>query len=119
METHIKVLGILYIICNVLGILCGIGLLVLLSGIGLISGDPDALFILTLIGSILAFLLIIFSVPGVVGGIALLKRYPWSRILVLVLGILNLINIPFGTVLGIYTIWVLAQDEAAKYLAPQ
>jgi hypothetical protein len=28
-----------------------------------------------------------------------------------VLGIINLVNIPFGTALGIYTIWVLTNKE--------
>ena len=35
------------------------------------------------------------------GGIYLLKYRPWARILLLVLGFLNLIEIPFGTALGI------------------
>ncbi len=44
----------------------------------------------------------------------LLKRQSWARILVLVLGILNLLNVPFGTALGIYSIWTLTNKETEK-----
>lgn len=47
------------------------------------------------------------------GGWGLLQRESWARPLVLVLAIISLINIPFGTALGIYTLWVFipAQSE--------
>ena len=41
-------------------------------------------------------------------GYALLTRRPWGRVLAIVAGILALFKIPFGTALGIYTLWVLA-----------
>ncbi|HKW89807.1 MAG TPA: hypothetical protein VJN21_13745 [Candidatus Acidoferrales bacterium] len=37
----------------------------------------------------------------------LLERQSWGRIAGIVAGILALIRIPFGTALGIYTLWVL------------
>ena len=62
-------------------------------------------------------ILSIFFVPGIVGGIGLLRHKQWVRYLVLILGILSLLNIPVGTALGIYTLWVLLQDETAKLFA--
>jgi hypothetical protein len=47
----------------------------------------------------------------------LLKYKSWARYLVLVLAILDLLNIPIGTAIGVYSIWVLAQDETAKMFA--
>jgi hypothetical protein len=48
------------------------------------------------------------SLPGIVGGIALYKRRRWARMLLLVLGFLNLISFPpIGTALGGYTIWFM------------
>jgi hypothetical protein len=35
----------------------------------------------------------------------------------LILGALNLFNIPFGTALGLYTFWVLLNDEAGALFA--
>ena len=57
-----------------------------------------------------------FMLSGVVGLIAgwgLLDRQPWARMLAIVLGFINLIHMPFGTALGVYTLWVLlpAQSE--------
>ena len=52
----------------------------------------------------------IFLVTGVVGLIAgwgLYERRSWARILAIVLGFLNLLHPPFGTAIGIYTLWVL------------
>lgn len=44
----------------------------------------------------------------------LLERQPWARILGIVLGLLVLIRIPFGTALGIYTLWVLLPESSGK-----
>jgi hypothetical protein len=41
-------------------------------------------------------------------GYALITRKPWGRTIAIVAAILSLIKIPFGTALGIYTLWVLA-----------
>jgi hypothetical protein len=44
----------------------------------------------------------------------LFERQPWARILGVVLGILALLRVPFGTALGIYTLWVLAPEHSAR-----
>jgi len=44
----------------------------------------------------------------------LFERQSWARILGLVLGILALLRFPFGTALGIYTLWVLAPEQSAR-----
>jgi hypothetical protein len=38
----------------------------------------------------------------------------WARILGLVIGFLALVRIPFGTALGIYTIWVLLLEQSGR-----
>jgi len=50
----------------------------------------------------------------------LLQRQEWARIVTLVVGFIALLNLPFGTALGIYTIWVLLptqSDDEYKSLA--
>jgi hypothetical protein len=44
---------------------------------------------------------------GLIAGWGLLARQPWARTLAIVLGSLSLFDVPFGTALGIYTLWVL------------
>jgi hypothetical protein len=116
MEKHVHVLGILYIVFNALGLLLAMILFWALIGPGIISGDPEAFAILSIIALVICSILIMLSIPGIIGGIALLKWKSWARILVLILGFLNLLDIPFGTALGIYTIWVLMKDETIALL---
>ncbi len=59
---------------------------------------------------------------ALLAGYALLAQKSWGRILAIVIGILALIKSPFGTALGIYTLWVLAPqasgmewDEMTRY----
>jgi hypothetical protein len=58
-------------------------------------------------------LVVILSVLSFLTGFALLTRKPWGRVLAIVVAILTLIKIPFGTALGIYTLWVLAPAASA------
>ncbi len=65
----------------------------------------------------LGTLLALGALVGIAGGVGLLTYKPWARVLLLVLGCLSLINIPFGTVLGAYTLWVLLPREAEQEMA--
>jgi hypothetical protein len=49
---------------------------------------------------------------AILAGYALLTQKSWGRILAIVLAVLALIKIPFGTALGIYTLWVLAPQAS-------
>jgi len=59
----------------------------------------------------------IFAVADLVAAWGLFERRSWARILALVIGFLALIRFPFGTALGIYTIWVLFPSYAAQEYA--
>ena len=115
MQKHIQLLGVIYIAYHAIGLLFAWLIWGVLSSIGLMSGDPQAAAIMTLIGTVVAGLLLILSVPGVVGGVGILKGWWWSRYLVLVLGLFNLLHVPLGTILGVYTFWVLMQDESVAF----
>jgi len=51
---------------------------------------------------------------GLVGGIGLLAYKPWARYIVMVVAALGCLNIPIGTLKGVYTLWVLLQDDTVK-----
>jgi hypothetical protein len=118
MEKHITILGVLYIVCSALGVLAAMIVFVALAGGGLISGDHEVMAITAGIGTAVALFLVILSVPGIIGGIGLLNRKEWARILVLVLGFIQLLNIPIGTALGIYTIWALMNKDMLLLFMP-
>ena len=119
MDTHVKVLAWLYIVFGVLGSLLGLGLMALLGIIGVAgaASDPDAWMavpILGFTGVALGVFMLVLSVPGIIAGAGLLKYRPWARILTIVLSTLNLINIPIGTILGVYGLWVMLSDEGSR-----
>jgi len=117
-KEHITILGALYIAFGAQGIVAATVVLVAVAGGGFLSGDPDAIVITSTVGTTISSLLFLLAIPGLIGGVGLLKRLPWSRYVVLVLGCFNLIAIPFGTILGIYTIWVLIKPEAVGQFEP-
>ena len=56
----------------------------------------------------LGILIIAKAALGFIAGWGLLHREPWARIWILVLAFISLfLNIPIGTAIGVYTMWVL------------
>ncbi len=58
--------------------------------------------------------LALFGVVHLVLAWGLYERQPWARVMGIVVGCLALIRIPFGTALGIYTLWVLAPESSGR-----
>jgi hypothetical protein len=118
METHKRILGILYIVSGAFQIL---GMILISSFMGLLlpfifeQAQVEQQWVLEwlvpFIRMIAIGIVLIFSVPAIIGGIGLLNQKRWSMILVLVLGCFKLFSFPVGTALGIYTIWVYAEDQ--------
>ena len=111
MDKHVNILGWTFIIFHILGVAIIFTLFFILTGIGILIGDSEAMGILALIGTIFLWFMVVMMVPGILTGIFLLKRKEWARIVALVMGFLYLFDFPFGTALGIYTIWVLIHAE--------
>jgi hypothetical protein len=112
---HAKIVGWLHIAMSVLGILIGVFVFVILTTVGVIADDPEAMSILTIVAFFTAGLMLIFALPGFIAGYGVLKQKSWGRILAIVLGVFHLVNVPLGTVLGIYTLWALMQEGAIDY----
>ena len=118
MAQHVKILGILHIVFGCMGVLAALVVLLIFGGIAGLVGASDhtpdrlvAIPILGGIGGIVFVIVMLISLPGLIGGIGLLQFKPWARILTLILSALDLLSIPFGTALGIYGFWVLLNRE--------
>jgi len=114
MAEHVKILGILHVVYGMLGILAGLIIMLVFGGLaGVVSvadHSGDARVAVPILGGIGAFvfiLLLVLSLPGIIAGFGLIERQPWARMLTIVLSALELMSVPFGTVLGIYGLWVL------------
>jgi len=88
--------------------------LVIFVGPPLIAYLAEA--ILSAFGIPTVMLMLILFGPGIIAGIGLLNRRPWARILALLMAILDLMVVPIGTAIGIYTIWVLVKAKEAGLL---
>lgn len=120
MQDHVKVIGILWIIFGSLSLLGALILSMILFGVSLIPDIGEiAPGILRFAGIILSSFLALLGLPKIIGGIGLLKGHEWGRILILVVSFLSLINIPFGTALGIYSMIILFNPQTVKIFNPQ
>ncbi len=118
MEKHLPVVGWLNIVYSGIAVLIGLFVWFLLMGV---STLPDVRYeagaVLHIVGFFFAALMTLVSAPGIIGGIGVLKRQEWSRILLIIVGFLNLLAFPIGTAIGIYTLWVLLREETAQLFA--
>jgi hypothetical protein len=119
MQQHVTVLGWLYIIGHVFFIVIGGFVFVLLAGIGVVVDNREALSILGIVGTWIALFLTALALPGLIAGVGLLKRQMWGRVLAIIVAVFGLINFPIGTAISIYALFVLLQNAAADYFAPQ
>ena len=118
MDQHVKIIGILHVVLGGMGALAAVAFLFLFGGlaglVGAVDQTGDAALAVPVLGGIGTFLFIVclvFSLPSLVGGIALLMMAPWSRIFMIAVSALYLLHIPIGTALGIYGLWALTKTE--------
>lgn len=113
---HLTVLGVLWIVTSVSGLIPGMTLLHFgHMHFPFMMGLPGPMhtFLAPFLGGI-GILLSAFSIAGVIAGWGLLARCSWARTLAIILGCIRLIRFPLGTALGIYTLWVLAPAGAER-----
>jgi predicted permease len=115
MKKHVTVVGSIHIGFGVLGLMAAIVVLVALSFARAFVGDDDvAQTVLGFLSVSIPILIGSVSALGLIAGIGLLVYKPWARYLVIILSIIDCVNIPIGTAIGIYSIWVLIQDDTVK-----
>ena len=115
-NKHLTILSVLLLVFDSILFLVGIGFLKGFPFIGSLINDKTATTVLLYVGTGVGTLLLIISIPGIIAGLGLMFRKSWSRMIALVVCAIKLFNLPFGTALGIYGIWVLMQDESIELL---
>lgn len=114
MEQHIRLIAILNITLGSILAFVGLMAFVFFAGIGIAAGDPEAIPILGLVGTVGFIFMLGFGLPGILGGIGLLNRKEWARILVIAASCIGLFAFPVGTALSVYSLWVLFNNETIK-----
>jgi hypothetical protein len=101
---HVRLLGILWLAASAFRLIPGMVLMAMSVALVL---PPDVPEIVHAIFTVLGGFFLAGAVLGGITGWGLLTRQPWARMLAIVYGGINLADLPFGTALGIYTLWVL------------
>lgn len=115
MKKHVTMVGALHIGFGSIGLIGAIVLFFVLNfAKSFVANEEVPTIVLNFLAVTLPLLIGTISTLGLVGGIALLTYKPWARILVIIVAALGCLNIPIGTLKGVYSIWVLMQDETIK-----
>ncbi len=131
MEKHISLVGILNIVYASLALIGAFVLFTIAIGFryffelisryshnGMDEIPPEVMDIVPFILIVIGILILFFSIIGIIGAIGVMKKKEWGRIIMLVISFFNLIHIPLGTILGVYSIWVLLNDETIRMFNP-
>jgi zinc ribbon protein len=112
-REHIRLLGILWLALSAFNAVAAVVLFILANTLFLhlpMTGENAGW--LHPFFRLIAWVVVVKAAAGFAAGWGLLQREPWARIVCLIMGFLALLNIPFGTALGVYTLWVLLPAEA-------
>ena len=120
--NHISLLGALWIVYSLFLLLAGVFLLFLgkvFIAFLLTQHQPDAppIFLLKPLLSMIGLLVIGYGAVSLAAGWGLIRREGWARLLAMIVGCIALIKVPFGTALGIYTLWVLISHNGEQEYA--
>lgn len=121
MESHKRILGILFIISGVLRILGMIflmGFFTILIPFLIQEVSADEAWVFEWLDRFMQLLgwafIIIFAIPRIIAGVGLLNKKPWALMVALIWGCLGVFSFPLGTALCGYTIWVYIEDNKEK-----
>ncbi len=115
MKKQVQVVAILRIVLSSLGLVAAVVVLAVMNfAKGFVDNDEIATTVLTFIGTFVPAVLGLISIAGIAAGVGLLSFKNWARILTIIISVLSCFNIPIGTLVGVYSIWVLMQTETVK-----
>lgn len=114
-QQHIRLLGILWLAMAAFNAIGGVAVYIVANTI-FVPGGPAGhapLFLHPLLIFVSGFILVKAAL-GFAAGWGLLQREPWARLLTITLSFLSLFNVPLGTALGVYGLWVLLPAKSER-----
>ena len=115
-QEHVRLLAILWMAYSALTVVGGIVLIVisntLFGRLSQAGPPPEVTSWLRPFLTVIGYLILAKAAASLIAGLGLLQREPWGRTLTLVVGFISLFNIPIGTALGVYTLWVLLPAQS-------
>ncbi len=117
LKSHVELLGWINIVSGAMLMLFGALVVVALIFLAPVTGNRQAAIVLPMVAIVVGGLLSLIAISQVIVGIGLLKHKSWARLLALVLAAFALFGFPIGTLIAVYTFWVLARPEANQLLS--
>ncbi len=111
---HIHLLGILWFAISAFNAVGGVALYIIANTLLAPGGRAGAPSFLHPLLTVVSIFVLGKSALGFVAGWGLMQRESWARVLAVVLGLISLFNIPFGTAIGVYTLWVLSPAQSEE-----
>lgn len=112
--AHVRLLAILWLAFAALEAVSGLGALIVGNWLFSRWGPGGVPIFVHPLMMLVGILSLAKAAAGFLAGWGLLNRQSWARMLTIVLGVIALFHIPFGTALGIYTLWVLLPSHSEE-----
>ncbi len=120
MKKHVTVVGAIHIGFGFIGLILALGAFFALNfAKGVVGNEEIPSMVLSFLSISVPLLIGFLSTLGLVGGIGLLSFQPWARYLIMIVAAIGCLNIPIGTLKGVYSLWVLLQDETIQLFMPR
>lgn len=120
MKKHVTVVGAIHIGFGFIGLIGAMGAFFALNfAKGVVGNDEIPSMVLGFLSISVPLLIGFLSTLGLIGGIGLLSFQSWARYLVIIVAAVGCLNIPIGTLKGVYSLWVLLQEDTIKLFNPK
>ncbi len=127
MTRHIEIIAVLQagwacfqlLIAGLMGLLF-MGLGGGLGALGAGSGEDELLLMgvaYGVIGGFVAVMSAVMSIPGFLAAYGIYTRKSWGRILGMIMAGLACLSVPMGTMIGVYSLFVLLDAEVSNEFA--
>lgn len=125
LKSHKKTLGIIHIVYGAfnalifvfIGVIISTFLPFVLEAIVEEEGPEGAMIfemVANIIRVVITFIFILSAIPSLIGGIGLVQGKSWGLIVSLIAGCVSIFSFPFGTALGVYSLYVFIEDNKQK-----
>lgn len=114
MNGQIRLLGILYILYHGFSLVVLMFVASVVGFAGLFAGDLETTAVTSVVACGLMAIGLVAALPGIIAGLGLLRFRPWARILAIIVAVLDIWSIPFGTALAIFALYVLVRGKSDR-----
>ena len=111
MDIHTRIVAVLHIVLGALGAAVPLLMGLVLGGAAAFMRNAHLPGFVIGLGAVFLGFFILLALVDVIAGVALLKGSRTARVFIIVISALGLLNFPFGTLIGAYSLWALLRKQ--------